>query len=271
MVDVIVGGSPCQDLSVAGTRAGLGGERSGLFVEQIRIVKEMRQKDERSGRSGYMVRPRYLVWENVPGAFSSNGGEDFRTVLEEICKVADESAVIPRPPQKWSNAGCIMGNGWSVAWRLHDAQFWGVPQRRKRISLIADFGGLSAPEILFERKGLRRDPQQSEAPEQGATGRTEESPDETITIHDKATRFRGGGKGRHDDGGGNGLGIGIGQPFPALSTSERHAVFRSTIFDARGNGEGNISPTITGDHQNRITDYTAIVNQHETAIQQSSE
>ena len=157
IVDVLVGGSPCQDLSVAGVRKGLAGERSGLFMEQIRIVKEMRQRDARTGWSGYLVRPRYLVWENVPGAFSSNGGEDFRIVLEEICKVADENADVPRPPQKWSNSGCIMGDGWSVAWRVHDAQFWGVPQRRKRIALVADFGGLSAPEILFERKGLSGD------------------------------------------------------------------------------------------------------------------
>ena len=159
VVDVIVGGSPCQDLSLAGARKGLSGERSGLFLEQIRIIKEMREKDGRSGRSGYLVRPRYLVWENVPGSLSSNAGDDFRIVLEEICKVADPSASIPRPPEKWSNAGCIMGDGWSVAWRIHDAQFWGVPQRRKRLSLVADYGGLSAPEILFEREGMSRDPE----------------------------------------------------------------------------------------------------------------
>lgn len=88
-VDVIVGGSPCQDLSVAGKRAGLDGERSGLFMEQVRLVKEMRERDETSGRSGYMVRPRYMVWENVPGAFSSNGGEDFKTVIEEIVKIVE--------------------------------------------------------------------------------------------------------------------------------------------------------------------------------------
>lgn len=156
-VDVVIGGSPCQDLSMAGKRAGLAGERSGLFMEQIRIIKEMREKDARSGRTGQHIRPRYMVWENVPGAFSSGTphGEDFRIVLEEVCKVVDESTVITRPPQeKWRNSGCIVGDGFSVAWRVHNAEFWGVPQRRRRISLVADFGGTSAPEILFERKGV---------------------------------------------------------------------------------------------------------------------
>ena len=182
VVDVIVGGSRCQDLSVAGKRAGLDGERSGLFMEQIRLVKEMREKDARTGRTDYMVRPRYLVWENVPGAFSSNGGEDFRIVLEEICKVADKDASVPRPPQKWSNAGCIMGDGWSIAWRVHNAQFWGVAQRRRRISLIADFGGLSAPEILYERKGMSRDSEQGRAERETAAGGTEKSADDAGVL-----------------------------------------------------------------------------------------
>ena len=147
-VRVIIGGSPCQDLSVAGRRAGLGGERSSLFVEHIRIIKEMR---ETYGEEY----PRYMVCENVPGAFTSNKGEDFRKVLEETVRVADENAVIPRPPQgKWRTSGCVVGDGFSVAWRVLDAQFWGVPQRRRRIALVADFGGESAPEILFERKGV---------------------------------------------------------------------------------------------------------------------
>ena len=159
VVDVITGGSPCQDLSVAGKRAGLDGERSGLFMEQIRIVKEMREHDRRANnRAGFMVRPRYMVWENVPGALSSNKGKDFQTVLTEIVRIADsEAADVPMPEKgKWPHAGCLydeMGR-WSIAWRIHDAQFWGVPQRRKRIALVADFGGLSAPEVLFERKGL---------------------------------------------------------------------------------------------------------------------
>lgn len=160
--NVVIGGSPCQDLSIAGRRAGLSGERSGLFMEQIRVIKEMRQKDETSGKTGGDIRPRFMVWENVPGAFSSNGGEDFRVVLEETIRVADESAVIPRPPNgKWRTAGCILGDGFSVAWRVLDAQFWGVPQRRRRIALVADFGGRAAPEILFERESLPGNPAES--------------------------------------------------------------------------------------------------------------
>ena len=178
IVDVITGGSPCQDLSVAGGRAGLDGERSGLFLEQVRIVKEMRERDRAAGRTGFFIRPRYMVWENVPGAFSSNKGADFQTVLTEIVKIIEpEAPSVPLPKDgRWSYSGCLydeMGR-WSVAWRLHDAQFWGVPQRRKRIALVADFGGLSAAEVLFERKGLRWDSSQSGEEGQGSAGRTED-------------------------------------------------------------------------------------------------
>lgn len=156
-VDCITGGSPCQDLSLAGKRKGLAGERSGLFMEQIRIIKEMREHERSAGRTGIMVRPRYMVWENVPGAFSSNKGKDFATVLEETIRIAEPKApTVPVPEKGWPTAGILydeMGT-WSVAWRVHDAQFWGVPQRRRRIALVADFGGMAAPEILFERKGL---------------------------------------------------------------------------------------------------------------------
>ena len=153
IVDVVTGGSPCQDLSVAGKRAGLAGERSGLFMEQIRIVKEMRENDrETNGHTGAKIRPRFMVWENVPGAFSSNKGEDFRAVLEETAKVADRDARVPRFEGKWPGAGCIMGSGWSIAWRVHDAQFWGVPQRRKRIALVADFGGGAHPKYYLSAK-----------------------------------------------------------------------------------------------------------------------
>ena len=162
-VDCITGGSPCQDLSVAGKRAGLDGERSGLFMEQIRIVKEMRAKEIENGRTDKFIRPRFMVWENVPGAFSSNGGKDFQAVLTEIVRIVEPKAPdVPLPEKgKWDKSGCIydeMGR-WSIAWRLHDAQFWGVPQRRKRIALVADFAGLSAAEVLFERKGLSRYPE----------------------------------------------------------------------------------------------------------------
>lgn len=181
IVDVIIGGSPCQDLSLAGKRAGLDGERSGLFTEQIRIVKEMREEDERRGNTGVDIRPRYMVWENVPGAFSSNKGEDFRIVLEETAKVADKDAVIPRPEKgKWQTSGCIMGDGWSFAWRVLDAQFFGtpdkpLPQRRRRIALVADFGGQSAPEILFVRKSVSGDTQPGEPKREGTSSNAEGS------------------------------------------------------------------------------------------------
>jgi DNA (cytosine-5)-methyltransferase 1 len=158
VVDCIIGGSPCQDLSVAGKRAGLAGERSGLYMEQIRIIKEMRHKDELRGRTGESIRPRYMVWENVPGAFITNGGKDFAAVLEEAIRVAEpEAPNVPVPEKGWPTSGCFMGDKWSIAWRVLDAQFWGVPQRRRRIALVADFGGQSAPEILFIRKGVSGD------------------------------------------------------------------------------------------------------------------
>lgn len=145
-VDIITFGSPCQDMSIAGKRDGLSGSRSSLFYEAVRIIKEMRCKTD--GR-----KPRFIVWENVPGAFSSNKGEDFRAVLEEVCKIKDESVSVPKP-NKWNSAGKIMGDDYSVAWRQFDAQFWGVPQRRKRIYLVADFAGWCAGRILFESEGL---------------------------------------------------------------------------------------------------------------------
>ena len=157
-VDIICGGSPCQDLSVAGARAGLAGARSGLFMEQVRIVKEMRVHDELGGRPDHLVRPRYMVWENVPGAFSSGDpkGEDFRIVLEEIVRVKHGSVSVPRPDTgRWEPAGRILlGTDFSLAWRVLDAQYWGVAQRRRRIFLVADFAGRSAPAILFKQDCL---------------------------------------------------------------------------------------------------------------------
>ena len=217
IVDCVIGGSPCQDLSVAGKRAGLDGERSSLFLEQLRIIKEMRDRDVRDGRTYESVRPRYMLWENVPGAFSSHGGEDFRRVLEETAKVVDQDAVIPMPPKnKWSKSGCIMGDGWSIAWRVCDAQFWGVPQRRSRIALVADFGGESASEILFVRKSLQRDI------DEGGTERKRTSANSK-----------------------NGIGI-------------QNCNGGVKTYDARGNGDGDVCCTITGDHENRVTDYTAL-------------
>ena len=165
-VDIATFGSPCQDVSEAGKRKGIkhvehGDEettRSGLFFEVIRIIKEMRENDKRSGRSGEHIRPRYIVWENVAGAFSSNGGRDFRLVLEEIIKIAEPSAVMPDVPKGgWAYADSYRGDGWSISYRIFNAQYWGVPQRRRRIYLVADFGGQRAEEILFECKGVRGD------------------------------------------------------------------------------------------------------------------
>ena len=197
IVDVVVGGSPCQDLSVAGKREGLAGERSGLFMEQIRIIKEMRDgvsKELRSRGSDEYIRPRYMVWENVPGAFSSNKGEDFRVVLEETARVADKTAVIPKPEGGWKPSGAIMGDGWSIAWRVHDAQFWGVPQRRKRIALVADFGGATAPEILFEREGVPGDFEESREARQGTATDAERGIDKAISFQERGGK-PGGDKG----------------------------------------------------------------------------
>lgn len=154
IVDIITSGSPCQDLSTANTnRKGLSGDRSGLFMEQVRIIKELHSECRRTNKP---IRPRYLVWENVPGALSSGRdyeGEDFRIVLEETARIVDSDTSIPRLPEgeSWSNAGCVLGDKWSIAWRVHDSQFWGVAQKRRRVSLVADFGGQTAPEALFER------------------------------------------------------------------------------------------------------------------------
>ena len=149
-VDIITFGSPCQDMSIAGKRDGLDGSRSSLFYEAIRIVKEMRCKTNGE-------KPRFIVWENVPGAFSSNKGQDFKAVLEAVIGVKEPAASVPAPEKKgWSDADYYVGDGWSVAYRVLDAQWWGVPQRRKRIYLVADFADQSAPKILFESEGVSR-------------------------------------------------------------------------------------------------------------------
>ena len=193
IVDIVTGGSPCQDLSVAGKRAGLDGERSGLFMEQVRVFKEMRDEYIRQLRmrgadvNVRHIRPRFFVWENVPGAFSSNKGEDFRCVLEEVCRIADKDATVPMPEKgKWSTSGCIMGDGYSVAWRVHDAQFWGVPQRRKRISLVADFAGECASQILFERQSMSGNIKPSREKGQGVTATSEGDSFETISFQERA-------------------------------------------------------------------------------------
>ena len=162
-VDIIAGGSPCQDLSVASTkRLGLAGERSGLFMEQIRVIKEMRQADIQRGRSVNDIRPRFGIWENVPGALSSGTPktEDFRIVLEEFLRIGCDSVSVPGPyTGSWESAGRILlGDSLSLAWRILDTQYWpGTPQRRRRIYLVVDFGGQSASKILFDQESLCRD------------------------------------------------------------------------------------------------------------------
>lgn len=247
IVDVITGGSPCQDLSIAGKRTGLTGARSGLFMEQIRIVKEMREHDRANGRTGDMVRPRFMVWENVPGAFSSNKGKDFAEVLEEIIRIAEPEAPDIEVPEKgwptWGGYHDEVGGRWSVAWRVHDAQHWGVPQRRRRISVVADFGGDTAGEILFERKSVSRHPAESgasgerlaEAAESGfnpavarsLTARADGSPNIVCSPH---------------QGGCDG---GKGDPSPTLTAGDRHGVAYISGFDGyNGDLTGDVASTI---------------------------
>lgn len=300
-VDCITFGSPCQDLSIAGRRAGLAGERSGLFMEAVRIIKEMR-----SSTNG--LYPTFAVWENVPGAFSSNGGEDFRAVLEELARVEQPDASIPRPSGRvgrWSKAGAIAGNGWSLAWRQLDAQYWGVPQRRKRIALVADFGGQRAAEILFERESMSGDLGQSIQTWQEIAGLTTNcSAGNDRMVGKRAFCISGNTVDRKTNQNGSGVRENgsftvntVDRRNPAqpvvLESNQIHATVTQTgicptlpasmgmgggyvpmitdrkVFDARGNGDGKIVPTITGDHENRITDYTAIAAERKTFNEQS--
>lgn len=338
-VDIITFGSPCQDLSVAGKRAGLkhadNGDdettRSGLFMEAVRIIKEMRE----ATNGEY---PAFALWENVPGAFSSNKGEDFRTVLEELIKIVEPTAVMPAVPKNgWAYADSYIGDRWSLAYRVLDAQYWGVPQRRRRIYLVLDLRGQRAREVLFEREGLRRDFTKSGTPWQGtaadATNRTGADDYEgAIPINTMiATRHKQLGRG-------TGFGVGeAGDPQFTISAGHEHAVayimkicdenilddqggqqitvrtdgkaptlraethgnlpcvleaagFKAgqsmaggigwqkecaatlaaqrsgteptvcvKCYDARGNGDGQTVSTLTGDHENSITDYTSVV------------
>lgn len=286
-VDCITFGSPCQDLSIAGRRAGLAGERSGLFMEAVRIIKEMRSKTNG-------VHPAFAIWENVPGAFSSNGGEDFRAVLEELARVEQPNASIPRLEggQRWKHAGAIISDGWSLAWRQLDAQYWGVPQRRKRIALVADFRGGRAAKILFERTSLSGDSCESIPTWKEAAGPTEKRSagndrvvgERSFCISgntvDRITNQNGTGVkentaltvntvDRHAvaytlkirsgcAGGGKGALVQT-EKVGTLSTLQDQTLFQPVVFDARGNGDGKTVPTITGDHESRVTDYTAIV------------
>lgn len=209
-----------QDLSIAGKRAGLAGARSGLFMEQVRIVKEMREADKRNGRTGDMVRPRYLVWENVVGAFSSNKGKDFAAVLEEIIKIVEPEAPGIEVPEKgwptWGGYHDEMGGRWSVVWRTHDAQYWGVPQRRRRISVVADFGGDTASEIQFDGESLPGDITAS-----GASGEGFAETAEAGASY--AVRIRGG-----CDGGGKGALVQT-EKSGTLGTGNDQTIFQSCI------------------------------------------
>ena len=171
-VDIITFGSPCQDMSIAGRRNGLDGSRSILFYEAIRIIKEMRC-------ATHGEYPKYIVWENVPGAFSSNGGEDFHCVLTAVCSIKDATVSLPRPA-KWLYAGEILGDGYSVAWRVLDAQYWGVPQRRRRIFLVADLTGDGAGKILFASEGVSGYTPQSVRAWERTAGGTEKSACPTV-------------------------------------------------------------------------------------------
>lgn len=382
-VDVITFGSPCQDLSIAGKRAGMAGERSGLFSEAVRIIREMRY-------ATFGAYPKYAVWENVPGAFSSNKGEDFHAVLQSLCRVIDPDAVIPRPTNarggiKWPRAGAILADHYSLAWRTMDAQHWGVPQRRLRISLVLDLTGGRAGEILFEPESLRGHFAPGITPGQATAGTAENgagTADRAFTLKIRSG-CEGGGKGalvqteksatlstlqdqtlfvaeppkaysfdslasnsmkssnphsgcreveiaktldtslpdpaknqggiaiveptfciqgntidRADTAGANGTGVKedvcytlntIDRPAVAFALDCRNVtvneelsatlqakgnggqslnyinpVAAPLIYDARGNGDGMTSPTMTGDHNSRVTDYTAITLQGDT-------
>lgn len=294
VVDVIIGGSPCQDLSQAGKRAGMGGERSGLYMEQIRIIKEMRNTDALRGRTGQFIRPRYMVWENVPGAFSCNKGTDFAAVLEEAVKVIEPEAPPVSVPEKgWPTSGCLYGvdGGWSIAWRVLDAQFWGVPQRRRRIALVCDFGGMSAPEILFVRKGLSGDFEQGTEKRKEAAGDAgngtnkpvafgigsynsegmkSRNPHSGIYVADTSRTLDSGNccnpacnqggiavVGFSAYAGAKAGSCGAEQDKSPCLMANRHDA--AVVYDCRGNGDGKIAPTITGDHQSRVTDFTGIV------------
>lgn len=239
-----------QDLSIAGKRAGLAGARSGLFMEQVRIVKEMRETDKRNGRTGDMVRPRYLVWENVVGAFSSNKGKDFAAVLEEIIKIVEPEAPGIEVPEKgwptWGGYHDEVGGRWSVVWRTHDAQYWGVPQRRRRISVVADFGGDTASEIQFDGESLPGDITAS-----GASGEGFAETAEAGASY--AVRIRGG-----CDGGGKGalvqteksgtLGTGNDQTIFCMATqqggSELRTDDRAPTLTAAAGMSGNNQPVV---------------------------
>ncbi len=288
-VDIITFGSPCQDLSIAGARKGLKGNRSGLFIEAIRIIEEMRLAT--NGKY-----PTFIIWENVPGAFSSRDGADFRTVLEKITKTN-----IPMPASgKWATAGMVRGGEVDTAWRVLDAQYWGVPQRRKRIYLIGDFGGQRAGEILFKSESLLGyTPKSKEQREETAGQPTDSTRAESSrggavlgldfahadsvvrTFTDKTPTLvqnmgRGGGQTpcvmyeekrsviplRDEvtrNKASNGLGVGkVNGPCPTLTTADVHSVFYEA-YQHHGYRESNTSGTLTTEQNSTIRGDTPLV------------
>ena len=238
-VDVVTFGSPCQDLSVAGKRAGLAGERSGLFHQAVRVIREMRE-------ASHGLYPRFAVWENVPGAFSSNKGADFHSVLQNLISVVDETAAADLPRvQKWHKAGAVVADQWSIAWRVLDAQFFGVPQRRKRIFLIADFAGQGAGHILFEPTCLRGNLTQGCGKRQAATSNPRAGTHEASKSLDVfALRMRAG-----KSGGGKGPLVQTNLS-GTLGCSNDQSIIEPLLFDhhphdARVGGPCQIAPTVT--------------------------
>ena len=284
-VDIVTFGSPCQDLSIAGKRAGLKHEengddettRSGLFMEAVRIIHEMRE----ATNGEY---PKFAIWENVMGAFSSNKGEDFRIVLEEFVKICEPEAIMPPVPEGgWAYADCYCGDGWSFAYRVFNAQYWGVAQRRRRCYALLDLTGERAAEILFGRDGLRGYFTENGTPWQNFACNSTEgvetdncSSGEERYISDVDQSYsesyfvanmkpiyclQGSMIGRADKNGPQGSGINENQCF-TLNTIDHHAVCYEAfpiVYDARGNGDGRTTNTITGDHERRISDYSSVV------------
>ena len=271
-VDIISFGSPCQDLSISGYRAGLVGERSGLFMEAVRIIREMRVATNGAC-------PKRIIWENVPGAFSTNSGRDFQTVIEELVRIASPGVSISRPPAKWGwlAAGAVLGDNWSLAWRVLNAQYWGVPQRRRRIFLVGDFTGRSAGKIFFEPEGGAGNFAQGKKAGEDFTGNADycnkqfvvdigHSTDR-IHVHPQTSvtlRAHGGGLGaktglyylpvtyciigntidRSEKSGANGTGVSEEVSF-TLNTADRHAVAVPFVCNGYGNYKhDNISKTI---------------------------
>lgn len=245
-----------QDLSIAGKRAGLAGERSGLFMEMIRVIKEMR-----NATNGEY--PKFAIWENVRGALSSNNGEDFRCVLEEFAHIIEADATIPKPSGKggkWSKSGAISGNGWSLAWRLFDAQYWGVPQRRQRIALVMDFGGQRAAEILFERTGVPWNPDESIPTWQSFARIAEEctTRDDRV-VGEKSFSLQGNMIGRKDENGPQGCGVNEDVSF-TLNTIDQHAVAYTLKIRSgcEGGGKGALVQTEKSATLSTLQDQTLI-------------